>query len=133
MQRFVLQRLRDRPPRYEDTNHIQLEKPPPYQEAVTNCEVSSVLFYAINAPTCTLVFFHALCLNYGILRHIQCNSPIVIFSVDMKRTCNTLNRHTDCVFLCGLCSGFCDVVKSFLIFDLLLPSVFNLSNSPYYV
>nr|AGM32618.1 hypothetical protein [Coptotermes formosanus] len=38
MQRFVLQRLRDRPPRYEDTNHIQLEKPPPYQEAVTNCE-----------------------------------------------------------------------------------------------
>lgn len=42
IQRFVLQRLRDRPPRYEDTNQIQLEKPPPYQEAVPNCEVPDI-------------------------------------------------------------------------------------------
>ncbi|XP_069687617.1 uncharacterized protein [Periplaneta americana] len=32
MQRFIMQRLRDRPPRYEDNNQIRLEKPPPYQE-----------------------------------------------------------------------------------------------------
>jgi hypothetical protein len=47
VQRFVLQRLRDRPPRYEDTNQIRLEKPPPYQEGVTNYEVSSVLFHVV--------------------------------------------------------------------------------------
>ncbi|KAJ9583959.1 hypothetical protein L9F63_021704 [Diploptera punctata] len=32
MQRYVLQRLRDRPPRYDDNNQIQLEKPPAYEE-----------------------------------------------------------------------------------------------------
>ena len=60
MQRFILQRLRDRPPRYEDTNQIRLEKPTPYQEAVTNCEVSSDLFYSVYVPNCILLFFHAL-------------------------------------------------------------------------
>lgn len=39
MQRFILQRLRDRPPRYEDNSQIRLEKPPPYQETITDFEV----------------------------------------------------------------------------------------------
>jgi len=60
-QRFVLQRLRDRPPRYEDANQIRLEKPPAYQEAATDSVVSWVLFYALYVPNCILLFFHALC------------------------------------------------------------------------
>lgn len=39
MQRFILRRLRDRPPRYEDNSQIRLEKPPPYQENITDFEV----------------------------------------------------------------------------------------------
>jgi len=61
VQRFVQQRLRDRPPRYEDTNQIQLEKPPSYQEADADSAVSWVLFYALYVPNCILLFFHALC------------------------------------------------------------------------
>ena len=61
VQRYVLQRLRDRPPRYEDSNQIRLEKPPAYQEAVTDSAVSWVLFYALYVPNCVLLFFHALC------------------------------------------------------------------------
>ena len=60
-QRFVLRRLRDRPPRYEDANQIQLEKPPAYQEDVIDSAVSWVLFYALHVPNCILLFFHALC------------------------------------------------------------------------
>lgn len=42
VQRFVQERLRDRPPRYEDTNQIQLEKPPSYQEADTDSAVPDI-------------------------------------------------------------------------------------------
>jgi hypothetical protein len=61
VQRFVQQRLRDRPPRYEDTNQIRLEKPPAYQEADIDSAVSWDLFYALYVPNCILLFFHALC------------------------------------------------------------------------
>jgi hypothetical protein len=69
VQRFVLQRLRDRPPRYEDTNQIQLEKPPAYQEAVTDSAVSWVLFYAVFVPNCNLVFT-CFVLDDSILKHV---------------------------------------------------------------
>jgi hypothetical protein len=61
VQRFVLQRLRDRPPRYDDANQIRMEKPPAYQEAASDPTVSWVLFYAVYVPNCILLFFHALC------------------------------------------------------------------------
>jgi hypothetical protein len=88
VQRLVLQQLRDRPPRYEDTNHIQLEKAPPYQEGDTNCEVPSILFYAAYVPNCILLFFPCFVLEDSILKHKQCNISIVIFSATVKRNCN---------------------------------------------
>ncbi|KDR20705.1 hypothetical protein L798_04857 [Zootermopsis nevadensis] len=48
MQQFILQRLRDRPPRYEDNNQIRLEKPPSYRETVTNYEVTDI--WSISPP-----------------------------------------------------------------------------------
>lgn len=68
-QRFVLQRLRDRPPRYDDTNQIRLEKPPAYQEAGTDSAVSWVLFYAVYVPDCILVF-PCFVLDDSILKHV---------------------------------------------------------------
>jgi len=77
IQRFVLQRLRDRPPRYDDRNQIRLEKPPAYQEVVTNSAVSWVLFYAVYVPNCILLF-SMLCVRWlyseaCVTQHLCCN------------------------------------------------------------
>jgi nitrogen fixation-related uncharacterized protein len=54
IQRFVLQRLRDRPPRYDDRNQIRLEKPPAYQEVVTNSAVPDI--WSTSPPPYSEVF-----------------------------------------------------------------------------
>jgi len=77
VQRFVLQRLRDRPPRYDDGNQIRLEKPPAYQEAVSASTVSLLLFFALYVPNCILLF-SMLCVRWlyseaCVAQHLCCN------------------------------------------------------------
>ncbi|XP_063227679.1 uncharacterized protein LOC134533878 [Bacillus rossius redtenbacheri] len=43
LQQYMLSRLCDRPPRYEDSNYIQEEKPPPYEMVVTTVSLDSSL------------------------------------------------------------------------------------------